>query len=128
MEQRRLSTDDDLRRISRVWLGPPGKTLPFAARYQAYGVFGVCLLLELMFRVSVLGQPFAISNLIKDGVPAWVITLVVMHFVDHERPIGSIPQMVLNTARAGRTRNPATRTKAVTGTLRIRHNPWRDTR
>ena len=34
----RLPVDDEIYNVNAVWLGPPGKTLPFRARYVAYGV------------------------------------------------------------------------------------------
>ena len=36
----RLPIDDEIYNVNAVWLGPPGKTLPFRARYIAYGVGG----------------------------------------------------------------------------------------
>ena len=34
----RLPVDDEIYNVNAVWLGPPRKTLPFRARYVAYGV------------------------------------------------------------------------------------------
>ncbi len=34
----RLPVDDEIYRVDAVWLGPPQQTLPWRARYSAYGV------------------------------------------------------------------------------------------
>ena len=33
----RLPVDDEIYNVNAVWLGPPRKTLPWRARYVAYG-------------------------------------------------------------------------------------------
>jgi hypothetical protein len=44
---RRYASDDDLRSVSEVFLGPKGYTLPFKARYRAYGAGCVVFLLAV---------------------------------------------------------------------------------
>ena len=48
----RLPVDDEIYNVDAVWLGPPGKTLPFRARYVAYAV-GAVIFLLLHFAVAV---------------------------------------------------------------------------
>ena len=43
----RVQTDDDVYAVDNHWLGPPGRTFAWRARYSAYGVFGAVLLLVL---------------------------------------------------------------------------------
>ena len=35
----RLRPDDEVYRVDAVWLGPRGMTLPWSARYSAYGIW-----------------------------------------------------------------------------------------
>ena len=47
----RLPVDDEIYNVNAVWLGPPGKTLPFRARYVAYAVgAAVFVLLQIAER------------------------------------------------------------------------------
>ena len=41
----RLPVDDEIYNVNSVWLGPPGRTLPFRARYVAYAVGAVVFVL-----------------------------------------------------------------------------------
>ena len=43
----RIRTDDEVYRVDAVWLGPPKATFPFRARYVAWGVGFLVLLLVL---------------------------------------------------------------------------------
>ncbi len=97
----RLRPDDDVYRVRAVWLGPHGLTLPWSARYLAYGIwllmFGLILLVEWISPLDV-GVP-----------PVWEVALAVlatywvMGFVDHERPPASVVQLVRNEVTAPRT-------------------------
>lgn len=39
-----IRPDDEVYRVNAVWLGPRGFTLPWAARYSAYGIWLVLFL------------------------------------------------------------------------------------
>lgn len=84
----RLEPDDSVFAINAVYLGPRGFSLPWAARYLAYGVglaiFALILLVEALTPIPV-GIP-----------PVWELciaiaaTYAVMHVVDHDRPLRSV--------------------------------------
>lgn len=82
---RRLRPDDDIRRFAAVWLGPPGKTLPWRARYSAYvlgfAIFSLILLIGALTPIPV-GSP-----------PTWELaitmlaTTLLMTAVDYDKPL-----------------------------------------
>ncbi len=43
----RMTTDDELYEVDSVFLGPPGFTFPWRARYQAYGVWAALMVSHL---------------------------------------------------------------------------------
>ncbi|GGL37611.1 hypothetical protein H9L10_15575 [Phycicoccus endophyticus] len=108
----RLPVDDEIYNVNAVWLGPPGKTLPFRARYVAYGVgAAVFLLLQMLERRLGIGLGFfalAYTLLITIAV-----TKVILRVVDHDRPLGSVLRGFVNEVSA-----PRDHTRAVTSTLR----------
>ena len=62
----RLPVDDEIYNVNAVWLGPPGKTLPFRARYVAYAVgAAVFVLLQIVERRLGIGV-----RLLRAGVHA----------------------------------------------------------
>jgi hypothetical protein len=87
-----LRPDDDVYRVDAVWLGPQGMTLPWTARYTAYGIwlvlFASVLLIEaiLPMRVSI--------------PPVWEVVITVLAtyaltgVIDHERPVRSVIQLL----------------------------------
>ncbi len=85
----RLPVDDEIYNVNSVWLGPPNKTLPWRARYVAYGVgLVVFVLLQMVERRLGIGLGFfslAYSLLATVG-----LTRLVLVVVDHDRPLGSV--------------------------------------
>ena len=85
----RLPVDDEIYNVNAVWLGPPRKTLPFRARYVAYGVgLVVFVLLQAVERRLGIGLGFfalAYSLLATVG-----LTRLILSVVDHDRPLGSV--------------------------------------
>lgn len=85
---RRIETDDEVRRFSAVWLGPPGYGFPFHARYTAYGVFAavfaVILLVEALTPLAMRIPP------IWEVCIALLVTMFVMSAVDHDKPVGAV--------------------------------------
>ena len=85
----RLPVDDEIYNVNAVWLGPPGKTLPWRARYVAYAVgLVVFVLLQVLERRLGIGLGFfslAYSVLATVG-----LTRLVLGVVDHDRPLGSV--------------------------------------
>ncbi|KRE63558.1 hypothetical protein [Nostocoides sp. Soil756] len=108
----RLPVDDEIYNVNAVWLGPPGKTLPFRARYVAYGVgAGVFVLLQIAERRLGIGVGFfaiAYTLLVTVGV-----TKVILRLVDHDRPLGAVLRGLMNEVNA-----PRAQTRGRTSTLR----------
>jgi hypothetical protein len=108
----RLPVDDEIYNVNAVWLGPPGKTLPFRARYVAYGVgAAVFVLLQIVERRLGIGIGFfalAYTLLVTVGV-----TKVILRVVDHDRPLSAVLRGLVNEVNA-----PRPRTRCMTSTLR----------
>lgn len=85
----RLPVDDEIYNVNAVWLGPPGKTLPWRARYVAYAVgLVVFVLLQVLERRLGIGLGFfslAYSVLATVG-----LTRLILGVVDHDRPLRSV--------------------------------------
>ncbi|PKW26693.1 hypothetical protein [Phycicoccus duodecadis] len=97
----RLPVDDEIYDVNAVWLGPPGKTLPFRARYVAYGVgAAVFVLLQIAERRLGIGVGFfalAYTLLVTVGV-----TKVILRVVDHDRPLSAVLRGLINEVNAPR--------------------------
>ena len=108
----RLPVDDEIYNVNAVWLGPPGKTLPFRARYVAYGVGAtVFVLLQIVERRLGIGFGFfalAYTLLVTVGV-----TKLVLRVVDHDRPLGAVLRGLVNEVSA-----PRAQTRGTTSTIR----------
>lgn len=104
----KIAPDDPVYQSHRVWLGPDSGgtavTLPFTARYLAYvvwlAIFGVVLLVEGLTPLR-MGIP-----------PVWEIcgstlaTMILLAFIDHERPLVSVWQTFRADLGAPRTQKP----------------------
>ncbi len=96
----RLRPDDEVYRVDAVWLGPRGLTLPWAARYSAYAIW-LALFVAVLLVEAVLPMRVSLP-------PVWEFVLTVLAtygvtgVIDHERPIGSVWQLVANEMRAPR--------------------------
>jgi hypothetical protein len=71
-----LRPDDDVYRVDAVWLGPQGLTLPWTARYTAYGIwllmFVSILLAEAVLPMQVSIPPVrAVWHLIRAELHAF---------------------------------------------------------
>jgi hypothetical protein len=88
----RLRPDDEIYRVDAVWLGPRGLTLPWAARYSAYGIWLVLfvgvLLVEAVLPMRVSMPP--VWELVLSILATYALTGV----VDHERPLASVAHLV----------------------------------
>lgn len=112
----RLPVDDEIYNVDAVWLGPPGKTLPFRARYVAYALGAVIfLLLQIVERRLGIGIgffPLAYSLLVTVGLTRLVLTVV-----DHDRSVLATLQSFLNELRAPRDENPVRRSTVHPGAV-----------
>jgi hypothetical protein len=87
-----LSPDDEVYRVDAVWLGPRGLTLPWSARYTAYGIWLVLfvgiLLIEGALPMSVSVPP------VWEMVISILATYALTGAIDHDRPLLSVFQLV----------------------------------
>lgn len=85
----RLPVDDEIYNVNAVWLGPPGKTLPWRARYVAYAVgLVVFVLLQVLERRLGIGLGF--FSLAYSVLATVALTRIILGVVDHDRPLGSV--------------------------------------
>lgn len=82
----RLSTDDAVYRVDNRFLGPQGFTVArVGIRYQAIGV-GFLLWVPTMMALRVIGVAGFVGVLLSLAVTT-AATLLIMHFVDYDRPL-----------------------------------------
>lgn len=102
-----ISPDDEVYRVDAVWLGPQGFTLPWSARYSAYGIW-VVLFISVLVLEAVL--PIRVSI-----PPVWELVLTILAtyaltgVIDHDRPLTSVWELIrseLRAPRAPRTHRP----------------------
>lgn len=116
----RLRPDDEVYRVRAVWLGPQGFTLPWLARYLAYGIWLVVFLAILLFE--------ALTPLEVGLPPVWEVVISVlvayaaMSFVDHDRPLGSVVATVLHETTAPRPAPRVKRVRVQTDRVRLREH------
>src|SRR5689334_2332683 len=95
-----LSPDDDVYRVDAVWLGPRGMTLPWSARYSAYGIwlaiFVSILLLEAVLPMQVTVPP------VWETVISVLATYAITGVIDHDRPLVSVFQLLHSEVSAPR--------------------------
>ncbi|GAA4117670.1 hypothetical protein GCM10022415_15790 [Knoellia locipacati] len=97
----RLPVDDEIYNVNAVWLGPPGRTLPFRARYVAYAVGAVVfVLLQGIERRLGIGLGFFV--LAYSLLATAAITRGVLMLVDHDRPVSSALRTLTNEISAPR--------------------------
>src|SRR3954470_22348054 len=95
-----LRPDDEIYRVDAVWLGPRGMTLPWTARYSAYGIWLV-LFVSILLAEALLPMHVSVP-------PVWELVLSVLAtyaltgVIDHDRPVGSVFQLMRNELRAPR--------------------------
>jgi hypothetical protein len=96
----RIRTDDDVYRVDAVWLGPPRATMPWRARYVAWGV-GVVVFLLVLTVERRLGIPLFWA--IAWGIVVTIlITRVICSKISHERPLGAVASMWVRELTAPR--------------------------
>lgn len=81
----RVETDDELGRVDRRWLGPPGRELPFAARYVAWGL-GLAFFALGQTLMSAAGAVSIINTAIVIMGSA-IATTLVLRTVNPDKPV-----------------------------------------
>lgn len=87
-----LAPDDDVYRVDAVWLGPRGMTLPWSARYSAYGIWLV-LLVGLLLVEAALPMRVTVPP-VWETVISVLATYALTGVIDHDRPLVSVLQLV----------------------------------
>ena len=85
----RLPVDDEIYNVNAVWLGPPRNTLPWRARYVAYGV-GLVVFVLLQAIERRLGIGLGFFSLAYSLLATVALTRLILNVVDHDRPLGSV--------------------------------------
>lgn len=120
----RIRTDDEVYRVDAVWLGPPRATMPWRARYVAWGV-GVFVFLIVLTVERRLGISLFWS--IAWGLVVTILlTRIITSKISHERPLSAVSAMWLRELTAPREAT-AGEGGAVSAT-RVRVNGTRPTR
>jgi hypothetical protein len=96
----RIRTDDEVYRVDAVWLGPPRATMPWRARYVAWGVgvfvFLIVLTIERRIGISLFWS-------IAWGIVATILlTRIICAKISHERPLSAVASMWLRELTAPR--------------------------
>lgn len=118
-----LKPDDDVYRINAVWLGPRGLTLPWVARYTAYALWLVLFLLVLLVKALVPGLHVGVPPMWEFALSV-LATYAVMGFVDHERPVRALIEMVATEVSGPRKNNELQRAR-VRPSVRVRATQMR---
>lgn len=113
-----IRPDDEVYRVDAVWLGPQGMTLPWSARYSAYGIwltlFVVVLLVEAVLPMSI------------SVPPVWEVVLTILStyaltgIIDHERPLVSVVHLLRTELRTPRTRKAGRPARVTASKIRSR--------
>ena len=114
----RLRPDDDVYRVDAVWLGPRGLTLPWSARYSAYGIWLVLfvgvLLVEAVLPMRVTVPP--VWELVLTILATYALTGV----IDHDRPLVSVWHLLRAEATAPRPRQTVRPARTIPSRVRVR--------
>lgn len=81
----KLRTDDEIFRVSPTWLGPVGFRIPWDARFLAYVVWLVVLLVILAVKALTFGVHIG-----WDVCLSIAATYYLMQYVDYDRPLRSL--------------------------------------
>lgn len=114
----RLRPDDEVYRVDAVWLGPRGMTLPWSARYSAYGIWLVLfvgvLLVEAMLPMRISMPP--VWELVLTILATYAVTGV----VDHDRPLVSVWHLLRSELAAPRPPKSERPIRISLSTVRVR--------
>lgn len=110
--------DDDVYRVDAVWLGPQGLTLPWSARYSAYGIW-VVLFVGVLVVEAVLPMDVSLP-------PVWELVLSILAtyaltgVIDHERPLASVWQTARVELAGPRVTKQPRPVRVKAGSVRVR--------
>jgi hypothetical protein len=138
-----VRTDDEVYRVDSVWLGPPRATFPWRARYVAYGL-GLMVMILVMFVQRRVGIGLDFFSVAWALVLTVFITRLLGKRIDYERPLGQVVELFRSEVRGPRARTVVAggpvrsghvrvsrghaRTKAVRGSKAVkrRRKAWKE--
>jgi hypothetical protein len=85
-----LQADDDIYIVDQRWYGPPGKELPWHARYPAYGWGFVLYVTAMLLERLVLRVDLSFQSLVFTLLGVCIVTTRIMRRVDPDRPLLSV--------------------------------------
>jgi hypothetical protein len=115
-----LRPDDEVYRVDAVWLGPRGLTLPWTARYSAYGIWLV-LFVSVLLVEAILPMPVSVP-------PVWELVLTILAtyavtgVIDHDRPVVSVWELLRAELTAPRPPKSERPIRLSAATVRVRNN------
>ncbi|MFF4771093.1 hypothetical protein ACFY1V_31750 [Streptomyces sp. NPDC001255] len=115
-----MTSDDELYRVHNVFLGPRGFTLPWRARYSAYGlcVSFALVALAVESRMGIRG----LWPLLFTVAGAVAATMWAEDFITYECPVRAYPRILAHEVSAPRPRTPKGRTVAMSAAA-VRRRP-----
>ncbi|MEJ2862702.1 hypothetical protein [Actinomycetospora flava] len=113
-----IRTDDEVYRVDAVWLGPPRATFPWRARYSAYGV-GLIVMLVVMFVQRRLGIDLGFFSVAWALLITVGITRFVSRRINDERPLLEWLTLFVHELRGPRVSRRVTGGALTTGHVRV---------
>ena len=98
-----VRTDDEVYRIDSVWLGPPRATFPWRARYVAYGL-GLVVMILIMFVQRRIGIGLDFFSVAWALVLTVFVTRLLGTRINYERPLGQVVELFRHEVRGPRAR------------------------
>jgi hypothetical protein len=101
-----MPTDDELYRVDDVFLGPPGVTLPFRARYRSLGIGALvaAVIIGIEVRLHAVNAILVIWALFL----AYVAATLAGRYIDYERTVRSTLKALAHEVTAPRPRRRTT--------------------
>lgn len=118
----RLSVDDEVYRVDAVWLGPRNWTLPWRARYSAYGV-GVIVFILMQTVERRVGVGLSFWVIMFSLLATVALTRGILALIDYERPLMSIMTAAAHEIGAPRAVTKGAVVRIQPGKLRVQDLP-----
>jgi hypothetical protein len=119
-------TDDEVYRVESVWLGPPRVTLPFAARYVAWGVGTLTFFVAFSAARFVLGAGLSFFTIAWTLIVTVLITRLLTKMINYEKPLTAV--VALFRAEVAGPRRRTKTLRSITGAARVRFTGQRPRR
>jgi hypothetical protein len=117
-----IESDDEIYRVNAIWLGPPKFSMPFRARYVAWGI-GILTFLLTFSAVRAVGFGLSFFTVAWTLVITVVITRAVGRLINAERPFGAVLTMFSHEVAGPRRRTRSRRGVVGPGSVRITQRP-----